>query len=238
MTGLRIGTALLLLAVGGALSSCSPVEDQSAATVAGSSSHEAAPGFTPTLDRRSGHLADGTTWKVGLPQVSGGDRQVRAAFNGYLDAILVTLTGQPSGNGMTIEDSKLGSAEHSRTVIGASTLSGVVIVMGYAKGAAHPNIDVETAVVNSRTGELIAEPFTDPQTATKTLAELAAAGDQTGRLRGGASYSSFTSWIPLPEGLHIYVAVPHVLGDYVPVTIPWDKAAGLLKPDVRAVLVG
>lgn len=198
----------------------------------------AAAAFTAVTDRRTGTLPDGTSWTVMLPQVRGGSPEVRAAFNGKLDSLLETITGQPSGNGQTIGDGGLGTAERSRTVIGERTLSGVVIVLANTKGAAHPNNLVETTVLNSETGETIDDPFADKTAAFKALAPLAAAGDSTGRLRDAATYASgFTSWIPLPEGLHVYVSVPHVMGDYVPVTIPWDKVAPLLKPDVREVLV-
>ncbi len=229
-----------LVVVAGATSACDTSINPAGTSVATvGESRSPSQGFIGITEPRNGHLDDGTTWSVMLPQVRGGDRQVRAAFNGEVDALLVKLTGQPSGNGLTIGDGSLGTAERSRVVVGTNTLASVVIVVSNAKGAAHPNTDVETFVLNSLTGESIGNPFADEQQAKKELAGLAAAHDPTGRLRGeGVSYSGFTSWIPLPEGLHLYVAVPHVLGDYVPVTIPWNKVAGLLQPDVRQMLVG
>ncbi|MFT4202242.1 hypothetical protein [Gordonia sp. (in: high G+C Gram-positive bacteria)] len=230
-------TTVALVAVGGAVNACGP----SRAPTATLSADEtvASSGFAAVTVRRTGTLDDGTNWTVMLPQVRGGDTGVRAEFNGRLDAVLTDLTGQPSGNGLTIGDGSLGTAERSRTVVGERTLAGVVIVLSGAKGAAHPGVDVKTVVMDNRTGQVIDEPFEDHGQAQRVIADLAAANDPTSRLRsGGASYSSFTAWLPLPEGLHVYVEVPHVLGDYIPVTIPWAKVSGLLKPDVREVLVG
>lgn len=197
-------------------------------------------GFTAVTEPRAGSLPDGTEWSVQLPQVRGGDRQIRAAFNGKFEAILQVLTGAPSGNGLVIGDGSIGTAERSRTIVGDRTLSGVVIVMANARQAAHPSLDVETAVFNALTGEVIDEPFADRSTAERALGELAPRYDPTGRLNSssGASYAGLSSWVPLPEGLHVYVSVPHVMGDYLPVTIPWDRVSGLLTPDAREVLVG
>jgi len=195
-------------------------------------------GFTAVTEPRTGHLDDGTSWTVMLPQVRGGDPHVRTAFNNEADAILTRLTGQPSGNGQTIGDGSIGTAERSRTIVGDRTLSGVVIVLGNAKGAAYPSLRVATVVLDNQTGTVIDDPFTDRSEATKLLASRAAAHDPTGRLRDGATYSSFTAWVPLPEGFHMYVEVPHVLGDYVQVTLPWNEVTGLLKPDAAQLLVG
>ncbi|GAB09915.1 hypothetical protein GOARA_048_01170 [Gordonia araii NBRC 100433] len=236
----RIHAGIVALAVATlGLTGCAADEAPTQRTETTADDAEPTPlGFIPITDRRTGHLDDGTNWTVMLPQVQGGDPQVRAAFNGELDAILVKLTGQPSGNGLTIGDGGLGTAERSRAIVGARTVSGVVIVLSNAKGAAHPNVNVETVVVDGRTGEVIDEPFEDAERARGVLSGLAAAHDPTGRLRDGATSSDFTSWIPLPEGLHVYVSVPHVMGDYVPVTIPWNKVSGLLSADARQVLVG
>ena len=109
--------------------------------------------FTAVTEPRAGSLPDGTEWSVQLPQVRGGDRQIRAAFNGKFEAILQVLTGAPSGNGLVIGDGSIGTAERSRAIIGDRTLSGVVIVMANARQVAHPSLDVETAVFNALTGE-------------------------------------------------------------------------------------
>lgn len=234
----RFGAALILAV--GALSSCGRDTNPAGTSIATvGESRTPSAGFTAVTVPRAGQLADGTSWTIMVPQVRGGDLQVRAAYNGEVDAIVAKLTSQPSGNGRTIGDGSLGTAERSRTVVGERTLAGVMIVLSSVKQAAYPSTNVETVVLDSLTGEVIDEPFIDPEAAKRVLVGLAAANDPSGRLRdGGFSYSGFASWIPLPEGLHVYVDVPHVLGDYVPVTIPWDKVTGLLKPDVRQVLVG
>ncbi|MFT3901474.1 MAG: hypothetical protein QM728_14670 [Gordonia sp. (in: high G+C Gram-positive bacteria)] len=229
-------TAIGVLAAG-LVSGCSPGPAPTATISAGEAATAA--GFSAVTVRRAGQLGDGTNWTVMLPQVRGGDAGVRTSFNGQLDALLTTLTGAPSGNGQTMSDGSLGSAERSRAVIGERTLAGVVIVLSGAKGAAHPNTRVETVVVDNQTGEAITEPFDDPDGAAEAIAELAAANDPTGRLKqGGVSFGTFRAWLPLPEGMHLYVSVPHAAGDFVPVTVPWHKVSGLLKPDVREVLVG
>ena len=44
--------------------------------------------------------------------------------------------------------------------------------------------------------------------------------------------------VPTPEGFHVYVPVAHVLGDYLPVTVPWNDIADLMTPQMRTALIG
>ena len=49
---------------------------------------------------------------------------------------------------------------------------------------------------------------------------------------------TFLDWVPTPEGFHVYVPVAHVLGDYLPVTVPWNDIADLMTPQMRTALIG
>ncbi|KLI05221.1 hypothetical protein A5731_21545 [Mycolicibacterium conceptionense] len=51
-----------------------------------------------------------------------------------------------------------------------------------------------------------------------------------------AATAIVTNWLPTSSGLEVYVSVAHALGDYVVVTVPWDRIADVLRPGMLDVL--
>ncbi|MDL9937729.1 hypothetical protein QSJ18_13330 [Gordonia sp. ABSL1-1] len=192
------------------------------------------PGFKATFRAATGSLPNGTNWNLSLPQVEAGAPGPRAAFNAQMDSILTKLTGSATTDyPFTFTDGSLTPTEKSRAVVGSRVLSGAVITLSSAPRAAHPNTNVETVVLDIASTKPITDPYVDPARAKSVLGPLAIAADPTHRLSAiDVGYEDFKLWIPLPEGFHVYVSVSHALGDYVAVTIPWDKVTPILKPEV------
>lgn len=198
-------------------------------------------GFTPGSRKAEGTAANGSTWNLSVPQVSGGEKRIAQAYNAALDATADRIiAGAGVDQKTTITDGDLTPAEHSRTVVARTTISGVMIVLGAADGAAYPARNVETAVIDPRTaGTLSLDAiFTDPVSAKQQLASLAVAADATGRLAEAAvDPQTLQQWIALDQGLHLYVPVIHAMGDYVPVTVPWSQLTDLMNTNGRILFV-
>ncbi|MEZ5212231.1 hypothetical protein [Gordonia sp. (in: high G+C Gram-positive bacteria)] len=195
-------------------------------------------GFTTGRRTESGSLENGSTWRFTVPQIDGGDSTVRHAFNNAMNDDARALTGPAAAAKITIDDADLGEADHPRAVKATSTLSGVIIVMPYAAGAAHPTVEVDTVVVDAGSGAVLGldSILADPAAGRQQLATLAVGADTSGRLAGfTVSAAELNQWIALDDGLHLYVPVPHVMGDYVAVTLPWSSVMELMNPTGRVL---
>lgn len=197
--------------------------------------------FTATSGDEAGRSANGTTWRVRTPRVDGGDAKVRDAFNGEFTRHLNALVAASDGPKFTLDDGTLTPPEQTRAVVGLSTLSGVMITTSFTDGAAHPNTEVTTVVMDSTTGDILTldEVLADPTSGRTELLALAVNRDSTHRIADAHTEPrALGQWIALPDGLHLYVPVIHAMGDFVPVTIPWAEVSSLLKPSARQLLVG
>ncbi len=207
-------------------------------TSAGTANSSPAPAYAATKlvvnETRGSNTVD-----VTLPQVSGGTPAVRDRFNSGMHAALEDLLGPAVDT--AIYDGSLLDGDSSRiTTLGPNVVGGVAIFNWYAQGAAHPNNSVATIVIDARTAKpiLLKDVWTDPQAAAAKLSTLVVRIDDRIGPLDPATMDNVLDWLPTPEGFHVYVPVAHVLGDYLPVTVPWAEIAELMTPAMRAALVG
>lgn len=233
----RRGLTVLMLA---GVTACAPqggsttTETVTTPTSPGTSSAAAYTATTVAVNETRGtNIVD-----VTLPQLAGGAPAVRDRFNSGMHAALEDLLGPAVDT--TINDGSLLDGDSSRvTALGPNVVGGVAIFNWYAKGAAHPNNSVATIVIDARTAKpvLLTDIWTDPQAAAAKLATLVTRIDnRTEPVE--PSLDTFLDWVPTPEGFHVYVPVAHVLGDYLPVTVPWNDIADLMTPQMRTALIG
>jgi hypothetical protein len=177
--------------------------------------------------------------EVALPQVTGGSEAVRERFNTGMRTALDDLVGRSADT--TIRDGLLAGDERSRvTTIGPRVVGGVAIFNWYGQGAAHPNNSVATIVIDVGTAQpiMLGDIWIEPRAAAGRLATLVPQIDNQVDPLTHAALETFTNWVPAPAGFHVYVPVAHALGDYLPVTVPWNKIADLMKPEMRMTLIG
>lgn len=203
----------------------------------------AAPKFSAGLGSRGGSWANGSTWNFSMPTLSGGSgTPARTGFDEAIDAAADRLVdgAKESDLPVTIGNGELGDEKTRAVVNHPATLSGTLIVLTNTQGAAYPTTQVDAVVIDVQTGEaLTLDDVLTEEAARTALAALAQTADTSGRLADASlDPAGFAQWIALPEGLHLYVPVAHVMGDYVPVTIPWNQVAPLLTPDARTLLAG
>lgn len=179
-----------------------------------------------------------TSVNVQLPQVTGGPDAVRERFNNGMRATLDDMI-RPDFD-VTIDDGELAGGERSRvTTITPKVLAGVAIFNWYGKGAVHPNNSVATIATNVDTAApiLLADVFSDQQAAAERLTASATEINPDVAPLTPPSIDNFLNWVPLPEGFHVYVPVSHAMGDYFPVTVPWDRVSDLMTPAMRTALI-
>ncbi|BDH59672.1 hypothetical protein [Tsukamurella sp. PLM1] len=175
---------------------------------------------------------------ITTPQVRGGDAAVTARFNAAMQASVAgirTLTGAAVVNDGGLD----GGYRSGVTRIGSGAVAGRVVLY-WDGGGAHPNLSLGTVVIDTRTAQPVTvdDLYRDRATALERLRTLLPELDITGRLTHQrlSSDALADDWLPTPAGLEIYVSVPHVIGDYVPVTVPWNRISDLLKPGVETML--
>ena len=174
---------------------------------------------------------------VKLPQLTGGSAPVRDRFNSGMRTALDDLAGPATDT--TIKDGQLAGDERSRvTTITPRVVAGVAIFNWYAKGAAHPNNGVATITIDADTARpiLLSDVFADQQAAGERLA-TAVTQINSDVIPFDQSIDNFLNWVPTAEGFHVYVPVIHAMGDYVPVTVPWDRISDLMTPAMRTTLI-
>jgi hypothetical protein len=178
-----------------------------------------------------------TSINVKLPQVTGEPAAVRDRFNNGMRTALDQFVTPDSDT--TVDDGGLAQDEKSRVTTNTPhVLAGVAIFNWYTKGAAHPNNSVATIAINVDSAQpiLLTDVFSDQQAAADRLStavtqinpDVAPVDPRT---------DNFLNWVPLPEGFHVYVPVSHVMGDYFPVTVPWDRISDLMTPAMRTALI-
>ena len=140
----------------------------------------------------------------------------------------------------SVDDGEIDGFRSGVTRIGSGVVAGRIVLFWYSKGAAHPNQSLGTVVIANRTATPVTvnDLYQDHAAALTRLRTLLPQLDTSGRL--DAQWLSHddidANWLPTPSGLQVYVPVAHALGDYVAVTVPWDRIADLLRPGMFEVL--
>ena len=198
-------------------------------------------GYTPKLVPMKGQRGS-ATFDVQLPQLDGGNAAARNRFNQGMQTALDDLINQFSDQrgGAQIVAGRLWPGDESSRVTGVTEhLVAGMAVFNWDSHGAHPNQELATVVINTATARPItfADVFPNQEVARARLSELVPQLDQTGRLRGQpVQYEKFLNWLPTPDGLRVYVRVAHVIGDFAPVTVPWDKIRDLVAPGELPIL--
>lgn len=175
---------------------------------------------------------------VTIPQLSGGDPAVTARFNAAMQASRADMPEQSATT--SVDDGEIDGFRSGVTRIGSGVVAGRIVLLWYGKGAAHPNQSLGTVVIATRTATPVTvnDLYQDHAAALTRLRTLLPQLDTSGRL--DAQWLSHddidANWLPTPTGLQVYVSVAHALGDYVTVTVPWDRVADLLRPGMLEVL--
>lgn len=176
---------------------------------------------------------------VTIPQLAGGDPAVTSRFNAAMQACLAAM---PELSATTsVDDGEVPDSFGSGvTRIGSGAVAGRIVLLWYGRGAAHPNHSLGTVVIGTRTATPITvdDLYPDRAAALARMRTLLPQLDTTGRLdeQSMSGDDIDVNWLPTPTGLQIYVPVAHVLGDYVPVFVPWERIADLLRPGMLEVL--
>lgn len=187
------------------------------------------------IKEKRGHV----TLDVSLPLITSGPAAARDAYNAAIKSGLEQIvTGATEET--TINDGGLLGDEHSRVATpGPRVIAGVVILSAYTMAAAHPSNIVNTVVIRADNAQPVTleDAFTDTAAAARTLAKSVTSLDN--RIEDVEPVpESFRAWLPVSAGMLIYVPVIHALGDYLPVTVPWDQVTTLLRPEMRTLLAG
>ncbi|MEC4839413.1 hypothetical protein R2360_07325 [Mycobacteroides chelonae] len=199
-------------------------------------------GYTPVLEPVKG--AEGmVTYDVPLPQLSGGVPAVRDRFNdgmrSALRDVIDALSGPAKSQQVSISEGDIGPERESTRVamIGPHVVAGIQVYLWYA-GGAHPNQSVSTFVVNSDTAQPITydDLFPNQYAALERLRQVLPDLDPTARVRQETVNGRLEQWIPVPAGLRFYVPVSHAAGDFVPITVPWEKIRDQVAPEIIPVL--
>ena len=242
MNQLPLAAALVVAVV---ITSCSPEttpDVPQSQTTSSSQPMTTGPGSAsygvPASVNRTGSNPNGSTWNITVPQLAEGGTGTRDHFNALMNKAADTVIAGATDHPMSIDDGELGD-DRSRTVVRQGVVSGALIVLGYVRDAAYPSHNVETVVFDSSGNTVLAlrDLLNDPASIDQ-LVPLAAAADPTGRLTNRTiSPDEMQNWIALDEGPRLYVSVPHVMGDYVPVTIPWEQMRNLMTPQAQATFL-
>ncbi|WP_406237159.1 hypothetical protein [Nocardia sp. NBC_01009] len=191
--------------------------------------------FTPSSIR-----LEGPNYAIDVPQVNGGNPGVRAEFNDGMGALAGEWIAQ------LVPGTSITGGESAVVHIGTHVLSGELVVIVYAQGAAHPNNFYGTHVTNVDTGQPITLTtlFTDTRTGLEALSAQAAL--LVPKTRAGADYRkeaiapeerNYENWLATPAGMRIVLGEigPHALGK-IEITVPWSELDSVLKPGMRAVV--
>lgn len=228
------------------LAGCGPTSappEPSAPTSAAPTSAAAAPplatdahGYTITSITEPGSQPDKS---VTIPALSGGDPAVTARFNAAMRASRAGMPEQSAD--MSVDDGELpGGYGSGVTKIGSGVVAGRIVLLWYGKGAAHPNQSLGTVVIQTRDAApvTVEDLYQDRAAAQARLRTLLPQLDTSRRLTAQqvSGEDIDTNWLPTSSGLEVYVSVAHALGDYVVVTVPWDRIADVLRPGMLDVL--
>ncbi len=222
----------------------STATESSSGTTSSRSAVNPAPafGYTPVSETVKG--AEGmVTYDVQVPQLSGGVPAVRDRFNegtrAALRELIDALPGPGNSQQASIGDGDVGPGLDATSVamIGPHVVAGIQVYLWYA-GSAHPNQSVSTTVINSDTAQPITydDLFPNQYAALERLRQVLPDLDPTGRVRQETVNGRLEQWVPAPTGLRFYVPVSHAAGDFVPITVPWERIRDQVAPGILPIL--
>lgn len=200
-------------------------------------------GFNPTLEQEAGKQGK-VDYNVKLPHVTGDKVGARDRFNegmrAALNDVLRILDDPKNTRPATVGDGQLQPRESSRvSFIGPHVLSGAAVFLANS-GGPYPSNMVATITINTDTAQpiMFGDVFEDQGAAREQLRTLAQELGPPDRIKAAGDMKSeqFLHWLPVPSGLTFYISVPHVAGDYVPVTVPWERIRDLVAPGMQQVL--
>lgn len=197
-------------------------------------------GYVPGLTRDSG--SDGAaTYTAQVPTLSGGNAAASERFTASMRASLTDRvhTLAPAPKPITVTDGSLANGERSRVSrIGAKVVGGVLLTNYFMRGAAHPNNQIGTVVINTDTAQPILLSDVLP-----TAHAIAGVKDLIRRQVTEAGPSPFldeartlANWLPTAAGITFYVPVAHAAGDFWPFALPWSSLENVVPAAVLAVL--
>ncbi|CAM3544435.1 hypothetical protein ACXYTP_24410 [Tsukamurella ocularis] len=200
----------------------------------------AAHGYVPGSTRVSGSDR-AVTYDVEVPTLSDGSASVTARFTtsirASLDDRVRELGGAPRP--VTLARGSLANGEGSRVSrIGLRSVAGILLTNYFMQGAAHPNNQIGTVVINTDTAQpiLLSQLLPTPDATARVkelIREQATADGPTLFLNES---TTLANWLPTDAGITFYVPVAHAAGDFRPFALPWSDLADIVPADVRDVL--
>ncbi|ALR11326.1 hypothetical protein MYCSP_07465 [Mycobacteroides saopaulense] len=200
-------------------------------------------GFNPTLEQVTGKQGK-VDYNVKLPQVTGDKAKARDRFNegmrAALNDVVRGLDDPKLTKQATVGDGQLAAREASRvSFIGPHVVAGAAVFYTNS-GGPYPSNRVATITINTDTSQpiMFGDVLPNQEQAREHLRTLAQQLGPPDRIKAAGDMKSeqFLHWLPAPKGLTFYISVPHIAGDYVPVTVPWEKIRDLVAPGMQTVL--
>ncbi|MGW6377664.1 RsiV family protein [Rhodococcus sp. NPDC055112] len=224
-----------------AVQSSSPVTTTEATPSTADGPRAAGP-YVATTSRSTGDTGR-VRYDVTLPRIEGGNPAVIAEFNESVAAALQDQIDGPGDERFTLE----GREAFAR--IGGRVVSGLLVTSWNANPpGAHPTPLVATVVVGVDDAQPItlAALFPDLQAGLNRLSEesarllpATAAGEEFEREGIAPTELNFANWLPTPAGMEIhfsdYQVGPHAIG-LVVITVPWDRLADVVAPELLDVV--
>lgn len=183
-------------------------------------------------------------YDVLVPQVDGGDPAVAAEFDESMRAALQDQIDGWPGERFTLESTDRSAVVH----IGSRVVSGLLVTSWNADPpGAHPTPLVATVVIGDDAQPITLDLlFPDLQAGLQRLSEESArllpatgAGPEFAREGIEPKAENFANWVATPDGMEIhftdYQVGPHAIG-LVVVTVPWERLADVVAPELLGVV--
>ncbi|MFC7448258.1 RsiV family protein [Rhodococcus daqingensis] len=198
--------------------------------------------YTVTSGRLTGDTGR-ARYDVTVPRIEGGNPAVAAEFNESVEAALQDQVHFPGDQRFTLE----GREAFAR--VGGRVVSGLLVTSWNADPpGAHPTPLVATVVVGTDDAQPItlSALFPDLRAGLNRLSEesarllpATAAGPEFEREGIEPTELNFANWLPTPAGMEIhfsdYQVGPHAIG-LVVITVPWDRLADVIAPELLEVV--
>ncbi|MBS4103440.1 hypothetical protein KFZ73_19610, partial [Tsukamurella paurometabola] len=200
----------------------------------------AAHGYVPGLVRSTGSDR-AAVYDVPVPTITGGSAAVVERFTESMRASLADRIGRlrTADRSVTVRFGQLANGEGSRVSrIGAGAVAGILLTNFYQQGAAHPNNQIGTVVIDTATAQpiLLSQLLPGPAAVERVEELIRRQGtDSTPNpfLNGS---TALANWLPTATGITFYVPVAHAAGDFWPFALSWADLEGILPADVAAAL--
>ncbi len=197
-------------------------------------------GYVPGLVRSTG--SDGaSTYDVRVPTLTGGNAAASERFTASMRASLAdrvrTLGGAPAK--VTVTDGALANGERSRvTYIGARVVAGLLLTNYFMLGAAHPNNEIGTVVIDTGTATpiLLTQLLPTPDAVAQVKDLIRRQVTEAGPSPFLNDSTTLANWLPTAAGITFYAPVAHAAGDFWPFSVPWSDLERFVAADVLAAL--